>query len=131
MPVAPVKTLVVQTGEGGVPVLAEPVRLVNEDGTTFQPGGDAPTTIPTGALAATEPLTATRNEDGQITVALPDGSVTAAKLAAGVIPDAPTWANISGKPAPASAIADLTAAPTAADVNKILAALRSFGVIAK
>ncbi|NMM98150.1 hypothetical protein [Bifidobacterium olomucense] len=47
------------------------------------------------------------------------------------IPAAPTWANIGGKPAAAAAIADLTAAPAAADVNKILAALRAFGIIAK
>lgn len=47
------------------------------------------------------------------------------------IPAAPTWANISGKPAAAAAIADLTAAPAAADVNKILAVLRTFGLIAK
>lgn len=48
----------------------------------------------------------------------------------GAAPAETTWANISGKPAPAAAIADLTDAPTAADVNKILAALRSFGVVA-
>ncbi|KFI49748.1 hypothetical protein [Bifidobacterium biavatii] len=35
MSVAPVKTLVVQTGDDGVPVLAEPVRLLNPDGTPF------------------------------------------------------------------------------------------------
>ena len=44
---------------------------------------------------------------------------------------APTWANISGKPAAAAAIPDLTAAPTQADVNKILAALRTWGIVAK
>ena len=133
IPIAPTKTLVVTTSADGTPVLAEPVRLVNEDGTPFKPGSDAPTTIPQGALAATAPLTATRNGDGMITVALPDGSITAAKLAKGVIPTipaTPTWATISGKPAPAAAISDLTAAPAAADVNKILAALRTFGVIA-
>lgn len=41
-----------------------------------------------------------------------------------------TWANLSGKPAAAAAIADLTAAPAAADVNKILAALRTWGIVA-
>lgn len=51
------------------------------------------------------------------------------------IPAAPTWANISGKPAAAAAIADLAAAATTADIvataNKILAALRAFGVVVK
>lgn len=63
-----------------------------------------------------------------------DKTITAAQIANGVIPAvpaAPTWANISGKPAASAAIADLTAAPAAADVNKILAVLRTFGLIAK
>lgn len=51
------------------------------------------------------------------------------------IPAAPTWANISGKPAAAAAIADLAAAATTADIvaafNKLLAAARAFGIVAK
>lgn len=49
------------------------------------------------------------------------------------VPAAPTWSTISGKPAPAAAIADLTADATVtpATINAILAALRSFGALAK
>lgn len=42
MTIAPTKRLVVQAGENGVPVLAEPVVLVNPDGTPF---AGAPTAI--------------------------------------------------------------------------------------
>lgn len=127
-------TTFIHANSGVAPTSGQAVveaQFVDGDGNPVDIGGDAPTTIPTGALSASAPLTATRDGDGVITVALPDGSVTADKLAEGVIPDAPTWADISGKPAAASAIADLADAPTAADVNKILAALRAFGVIAK
>lgn len=84
----------------------------------------------TGGSAPTAPA------DGSITTAkLADKAVTAAKLADGVIPAAPTWANLSGKPAPAAAIPDLAGdadlAATVAAVNKLLAAARGFGVVAK
>ncbi|NEG54754.1 hypothetical protein [Bifidobacterium platyrrhinorum] len=46
MSVTPVKTLVVQTGDSGVPVLAEPVRLINPDGTPFT-GASAAVTVDT------------------------------------------------------------------------------------
>lgn len=118
---APTRVLVVTTGTPATPVLTEPVRLVDETGADWTPTGDAATTIPQGALTAADPVTATRDDDGVITIGLKDGA----------IPDAPTWANISGKPAAAAAIADLTDAPTAEVINSILAALRSFGVIAK
>lgn len=93
-------------------------------------GSDAPTTIPQGALAGSDGVKATRGEDGTITVSLADKGVTAAKLADGVIPAAPTWATLTGKPAAAAAKADLTATTTAADVNAILAVLRAWGLIA-
>lgn len=93
-------------------------------------GSDAPTTIPQGALAGADGVSATRGENGVITVSLADGGVTADKLADGVIPAVPTWATLAGKPAAAAAKADLTEAPTAADVNAILAVLRSWGLIA-
>lgn len=93
-------------------------------------GSDAPTTIPQGALSGADGVKATRGEDGTITVSLADGGVTADKLADGVIPATPTWATLTGKPAAAAAKADLTEAPTAADVNAILAALRAWGLIA-
>lgn len=148
MSVAPVKTLVVTTGDDGTPVLAEPIRLVNPDGTPFK-GATAPAAgsitnamlaggitkdklaadvVPTVPAAPTADTLSGATEVGRSVLKAADAA--AARTAIGV-PAAPTWANISGKPAAATAIADLTAAPTAADVNKILAALRSFGIIAK
>ncbi|MGE8691841.1 hypothetical protein [Bifidobacterium bifidum] len=35
MPITPTKTLIVTIGEEGVPVIGEPVRLINPDGTPF------------------------------------------------------------------------------------------------
>lgn len=129
MATTPTKTLVVTTGDAGVPVLAEPVRLVNPDGTDWQPQGDAPTTIPQGALTVTTPLAATRDGEGTITIALPDGSITADKLADGVIPAAPTWATISGKPAAWHSIASPTDTVLPATIDAMLDAMRDWGII--
>ena len=139
MPVTPVKTLIVQTSENGVPVLAEPVRLVNPDGTDFT--GSATTSVDTLEGAT---------EIGRTVLKASDAAAVRKAIGAGTssfggsytdltnkptIPAAPTWANITGKPAAAAAIADLDAAADAAAivvaVNKALAALRSFDVIAK
>lgn len=88
----------------------------------------------TSAMLAAGAVNTAAIGDGQVTGAkLAAKTVTKDKIADGVIPTvpaAPTWANISGKPAPAAAIADLTAAPTADDVNKILAVLRTAGFVA-
>lgn len=192
MSVTPVKTLVVQTGDDGVPVLAEPVRLLNPDGTPFT-GSSAAAHVDTlgGAtalgktllrvLSASEARTAigagTSNFSGAYgdltgkptiptmpTASTLSGATTVGKavmvaadaatarkaIGAGTssftgsytdltnkpaIPAAPTWTNISGKPAAAAAIADLAAGADAAAivtaVNKTFAALRTFGIIAK
>ncbi|KAA8829332.1 hypothetical protein [Bifidobacterium tissieri] len=63
------------------------------------------------------------------TNALGDKQVTAAKLADGVTP---TWANLGGKPAAHAAIADVAGdgTVTPATVNAILAALRTYGIVA-
>ena len=72
--------------------------------------------------------------DGSVTTAkIAAKAVTAEKIADGVIPsvpDAPNWTTLGKKPAAAAAIPDLTAAPTKEDVNKILAALRAWGIVA-
>ncbi|KAA8827244.1 hypothetical protein [Bifidobacterium myosotis] len=69
--------------------------------------------------------------DGAVTTAkLAEKAVTAEKIADGVIPAVPDWTTLGKKPAAAAAIPDLTAAPTQADVNKILAALRTWGIVA-
>lgn len=184
MAVAPTKTLVVQAGESGVPVLAEPVRLVNPDGSDWAPapaGGSTPATgsVTPAALSGYDPGTGhsmvprvKSDGSGFDFVALPfvpaaptadtltgatdtgravlkAANAAAARTAIGAgtssfsgkytdltgaptIPAAPTWANISGKPASAAAIADIAAdgTVTPATVNAILAALRGFGVIA-
>lgn len=70
--------------------------------------------------------------DGSVTTAkIAAKAVTAAKIADGVIPTIPDWTTLGKKPAAAAAIPDLTAAPTQADVNKILAALRTWGIVTK
>ena len=140
MSVTPVKTLVVHTGEGGVPVLPEPVRLVNPDGTPFTGAGATVTVETLGGASSI----------GKAVMKASTGAAARTAIGAGTssfsgaygdltgkpaIPAAPTWANISGKPAPAAAIADLAAGADAAAitaaVNKAFAALRTFGVIAK
>ncbi|OZG57007.1 hypothetical protein BTIS_1669 [Bifidobacterium tissieri] len=192
MSVTPVKTLVVHTGEGVVPVLAEPVRLVNPDGTPFTGAGAAVTVetlggasvigkavmkASTGAAARTAIGAGTSSFSGAYgdltgkpsiptmpTASTLSGATTVGKAVMGAadtaaarkaigagtssfsgsytdltnkptIPAAATWANISGKPAPAAAITDLAAGADAAAitaaVNKAFAALRAFGVIAK
>lgn len=86
-----------------------------------------PLTAASTGGATTPPAVA----DGAVTTAkIADKAVTAGKIADGVIPAMPDWATLGKKPAAAAAIADLTAAPTAADVNKILAALRTWGIVA-
>lgn len=192
MSVTPVKTLIVHAGEGGVPVLAEPVRLVNPDGTPFTGAGGAVTVetlggassigkavmkASTGAAARTAIGAGTSSFSGAYgdltgkptiptmpTASTLSGATTVGKAVMGAadaaaarkaigagtssfsgsytdltnkpsIPVAATWANISGKPAPATAITDLAAGADAAAivtaVNKAFAALRAFGVIAK
>lgn len=139
MPVTPTKTLIVQTGENGVPVLAEPVRLVNPDGTDFTGSTVASVDTLTGAttigktvMKATDAATA-RKAIGAGTSSF-SGSY-ADLINKPAIPAVATWANLNGKPTPAAAIADLAAdaepAVIATTVNKALAALRTFGVIAK
>lgn len=73
--------------------------------------------------------------DGSITTTkLADGAVTAAKIAPGVIPTAyvlPAASSAAlGGVRQGSAIADLSAAPTQADFNGLLAVLRATGLIA-
>ena len=106
-----------------------PVVITDENGNPVDVGGSTPAagSITTAMLAdrAVEP------------VKIKQRSLTADLFAAGVIPTvpaAPTWANISGRPTAADAIPDLAAdadaATIVATVNKALAALRGFGVIA-
>ena len=73
--------------------------------------------------------------DSSITTAkLADGAVTAAKIAPGVIPTAyvlPAASSAAlGGVKQGSAISDLSAAPTQADFNNLLAVLRATGLIA-
>ncbi len=74
-------------------------------------------------------------EDGSITTdKLADDAVTAAKIAPGVIPTAyvlPAASSAAlGGVKQGSAISDLSAAPTQADFNNLLAVLRATGLIA-
>lgn len=77
---------------------------------------------------------ATELADASVTTAkIADKAVTAGKIADGVIPTVPatpTWGTLGGKP-DAATIADLTAAPDAAAFNKVLAALRTWGLLTK
>lgn len=139
MPVTPTKTLIVQTGENGVPVLAEPVRLVNPDGTDFT--GSATASVDTLTGATTIGKTVMKATDAAtVRKAIGAGTSSFSGSYADLtnkptIPAAATWVNLNGKPTPAAAIADLTAdaepAAIATTVNKALAALRTFGVISK
>lgn len=148
MAVAPTQTLVVQTGGDGTPVLAEPVRLVNPDGTDWTPAtGDTPTTVPEGSVTATAPVTATRDDDGAVVIGLTasttgkallaaaDGAAARQAIGAGTSSFSGSYADLTNRPGPAAAVADLASdadvATTVTTVNKILAALRARGVIAK
>ncbi|WP_191996883.1 hypothetical protein [Bifidobacterium platyrrhinorum] len=117
---------------------------VEEDKVTALSGMKASAT-PTTPTIADGSVTSAKLAAGAVnTAALGDGQVTGAKLAAktvtkdkiadGVIPTvpaAPTWANLSGKPAAAAAIPDPTAdTDVMAKQKLILAALRAWGIIA-
>ncbi len=139
MPVTPTKTLIVQTGENGVPVLAKPVRLVNPDGTDFTGSAAASVDALTGATTIGKTVMKA-TDAATVRKAIGTGTSSFSGSYADLtnkptIPAAATWANLNGKPTPAAAIADLTTdaepAAIATTVNKALAALRTFGVIAK
>lgn len=139
MSVTPVKTLIVQPDDSGVPVLAEPVRLINPDGTPFTGSAAAHVDTLVGATAVGKTvLTAIDAATARKAIGAGTSSFTGSYTDLTnkpTIPAASTWANISGKPAAAAAIADLAAdadtTATVTVVNKALAALRAFGVIAK
>lgn len=95
---------------------------------------------PLSAKASTEHAPAPGVADGSVTTAkIAAKAVTKDKIADGVIPTvpaAPTWANISGKPAAAAAVADApttgdNVCPNAAKLNSVLAILRSAGLLTK
>ncbi|KAB5604151.1 hypothetical protein [Bifidobacterium jacchi] len=89
----PVQNLIVQrrTAKHKAGPLDAPVALYNPDGTPFKAGGDAPTTIPQGALTAGDGISLTRDQDsGVLTASIKAKGVTAAMIADGVIPAAYT-----------------------------------------
>lgn len=136
------------------------VAAFDADGNPVDPigGGDTPTTIPQGALTAGTGITATRGEDGVITVGVkPKGitvneladravepvkikqaSLTADLFAAGVLPAAyklpAATATTLGGVKQGAAVPDLAADADTTDanakINALLAQLRAAGVIA-
>ena len=106
----PVQNLIVQkrTAKHKTGPLDAPVALYNPDGTPFTSSGGTQTTIPTGALVPGAGIDLVRDADsGVITASVKAKSVTADMLADGVIPAAYTWADLSGKPAAATAVPGL------------------------
>lgn len=139
---------VVTEGEQvGGSTVAQPVRLVGADGGDVElGGGDAPTSIPQGALLSGDGIALERDADTHVitvsvkagsigteqlkagavnTSALLDGAVTEAKIAAGVIPAAYTLPAATGEAlggvrqaAAVAAVAADDSAPSAAAPTK-------------
>lgn len=138
MSVAPVRTLIVTDEEETTPVLAEPVRLMTPEGKPFTGSVDSidwskitgkPATFP----AAAPSWSSITGKPATFPADAPSWSSITGKPA--TFPAAaPSWASITGKPAKASAIADpaaeADAAAVAATLKKVLAALRTWGIIA-
>ena len=88
MSVTPVKTLVVHTGEGGVPVLAEPVRLVNPDGTPFTGSGAAVTVETLGGASSI----------GKAVMKASTGAAARTAIGAGTSSFSGAYGDLTGKP---------------------------------
>ena len=116
MPVAPTWTLVVQDGDETTPVVPIPVRLVNENGKPFQP--DSGTVTVANVTDA--------SEIGKQLMKATDAGNARTLIGAGT--------SDYVKPSSAAAITDLAGTAEVADVvtafNKVLAALRSWSIIA-
>lgn len=147
----PVQNLIVQkrTAKRKAGPLDAPVALYNPDGTPFTgAGGDAPTTIPTGALIPGAGISLVRGEDGELTASVKDGGVTAGMIADGVIGADKLTANAvselkaipAATPTALGGVKQGVAVPNLADdadaaaivstVNSLLTQLRAAGVIA-
>ncbi|MCH9275671.1 hypothetical protein JS533_005205 [Bifidobacterium amazonense] len=133
MPVTPVKTLVVQTSENGAPVLAEPVRLVNPDGTPFT--GSVESIAWSNVTGKPASFPTTWDDVSGKPTKFPSYGYDWTNLSGKPTSFPSKWADVSGKPATAAAIADLAADADAAAivtaVNKAFAAMRTWGLIAK
>lgn len=82
--------VVTEDEQVGDATVAQPVRLVGADGEDVELGGDAPTTIPTGALVPGAGIDLARDADtGVITASVKAKGVTAAMLADGVAVSGP------------------------------------------
>lgn len=85
----PVQNLIVQkrTAKHKAGPLDAPVALYNPDGTPFKAGGDAPTTIPYGALTTGAGINLERDKgSGVVTLSIRSKGITAGMIADGVIP---------------------------------------------
>lgn len=151
MPVAPTQTLVVQDGDETTPVVPIPVRLVTENGKPFQP--DSGTTTVANVTDASELgkqlMKATDAANARTLIGAGTGNCTVANITDATdtgrqlmkATDAANARSLIGagtsnytKPESAAAITDLAGAAEVAEVvtafNKVLAALRSWGIIA-
>lgn len=151
MPVAPTQTLVVQDGDETTPVVPIPVRLVTENGEPFQ--SDSGTVTVANVTDASELgkqlMKATDAENARTLIGAGTGNCTVANIADATdtgrqlmkATDAANARSLIGagtsdyvKPSSAEAITDLAGAAEVAEVvtafNKVLAALRSWSIIA-
>ena len=81
--------LVTKDEQTGAVTVAQPVRFVDADGNDVSLGGDAPTTIPTGALVPGAGIDLARADTGVITASVKAKGITAAMLADGVAVSGP------------------------------------------
>lgn len=85
--------LVTKDEQTGAVTVAQPVRFVDADGNDVSLGGDAPTTIPTGALIPGSGIDLDRDDSGVLTCSVKAKGVTAAMLADGVAVSGPKGAD--------------------------------------
>lgn len=151
MPVAPTQTLVVQDGDETTPVVPIPVRLVNENGKPFQPDSGTVTVanVTDASEIGKQLMKAADAGNARSIIGAGTGSCTVANITDATdtgrqlmkATNAENARTLIGagtsnytKPESAEAITDLAGAAQVADVvtafNKVLAALRSWGIIA-